>query len=67
METVEIEGRVFEVTGRDHNNTPIIKGHATTVHELDEDGNPKFDEEGNPVKSVHISVSPVQAPVEDNQ
>lgn len=67
METVEIEGKQYEITGRDHNNTPIIKGHATSVHVLDEAGNPTYDDEGNPVRSVHVSVSPAQAPVEDNQ
>jgi hypothetical protein len=64
MEHIEIEGKKYEITGRDHNGTPIIKGHATTVHEVDEQGNPKFDADGNPVRSVHVSVSPAQEPLE---
>lgn len=66
METVEIEGKTYEVTGRDTNGVPIIKGHATSIHHRDEDGNLLFDKEGNPVKSVHVSVSPTE-PVEGNE
>lgn len=66
-ETVEIDGKQYEITGRDHNGTPIIKGLATTVHHTDDDGNLLYDEEGNPVRSVHISVSPVAQPIEETE
>lgn len=59
-EFVEIEGKKYEITGRDPNGVPIIKGHATSVHHTDDDGNLMYDEEGNPVKSVHVSVSPAE-------
>ncbi len=65
MEHIEIEGQKYEITGRDHAGTPIIKGHATTVHETDENGELKYDAEGNPVRSVHVSVSPMQVPIEE--
>lgn len=65
MEYIEIEGQKYEIQGRDHNGTPVIKGHATSVHQKDEQGNHIYDEDGNPKISVHISVSPVaQAAVE---
>lgn len=63
METVEIDGKEYEISGRDHMGIPIIKGQATTVHHKDENGNQIFDEDGNPKVSVHISVSPTETPI----
>jgi hypothetical protein len=59
-EVIEIEGKHYEIKGHDHNGTPIIKGHATTIHHTDENGDLMYDDDGNPVKSVHVSVSPVE-------
>lgn len=67
METVEIEGKHYPISGRDHNGTPIIKGHATRHHHKDAEGNQIFDADGNPKISVHISVSPVETPVEPGE
>jgi hypothetical protein len=60
MQTVEIEGKKYEITGNDVNGVPVIKGFATTINHTDEQGNQIFDEQGNPKQSVHISVSPVE-------
>lgn len=56
METIEIEGQTFEVTGRDANGVPTIRGIATTIHHKDEAGNQLYDAEGNPKISVHVQV-----------
>jgi hypothetical protein len=49
METIEIEGKYYEVTGHAEDGLPIIKGEAVTT----QDG---FDEDGNPKISVNINV-----------
>jgi len=64
METVEIEGKQYPITGHDHMGIPIVQGHATTVRHTDTDGNPVLDEAGNPKVSLHVSVAPVGEPVE---
>ena len=48
METIEIEGKEYEVIGYD-NGLPTIRGVATST----QDG---YDEEGNPKISVNITV-----------
>lgn len=63
METVEIDGKMYEVTGYAADGLPIVKGQVTSVHHTDEDGNLMYDEDGNPVRSVHVSVSPTQEPI----
>lgn len=62
METIEIEGQTFEVTGRDDNGTPTIRGIAKHVPHLDAGGNQLYDDEGNPVISVHVQ-APAAHPV----
>lgn len=49
MDTIEIEGKQYEVTGHADDGLPIIRGIATTT----QDG---YDEEGNPKISVNITV-----------
>lgn len=49
METVEREGKEYEVIGHADDGLPIIRGIATPT----QDG---FDEEGNPKISVNINV-----------
>lgn len=63
METVEIEGEQYEVTGHTADGLPIIQGHATSVHHTDDNGELMYDAEGNPVQSVHISAALVQEPI----
>jgi hypothetical protein len=48
-ETIEIDGKDYEVIGHDVNGVPTVRGIATTT----QDG---FDEDGNPKISVNISV-----------
>lgn len=67
MQTVEIDGKLYEIKEHDANGVPTIKGHATTIHHKDEDGNQIYDENGHPKISVHISASPVQEPVTPGQ
>lgn len=50
METVDIGGNLYEVTGVAEDGLPIIRGIATSK----QDG---FDEHGNPKISVKINVS----------
>ena len=52
METVEINGKDYEVTGYAEDGLPIIRGIATST----QDG---FDEQGNPKVSVNINVPSV--------
>jgi len=52
METIEIEGKDYEVTGYADDGLPIIKGEAVST----QDG---FDEDGNPKLSVNIMVPSV--------
>lgn len=66
-EHVEIEGKRYAVTGHTEKGVPIIKGHATTVHHKDEHGNLMYDKDGNPVQSVHVSVSPIEPITEKEQ
>ena len=48
-ETIEIEGKEYEVIGHDDKGVPTIKGVATTTQDgVDVDGNPKV--------SVNITV-----------
>lgn len=49
METIEIEGKTYEVTGYAEDGLPIIKATAVST----QDG---FDEAGNPKISVNITV-----------
>lgn len=49
METIDIDGKKYEVTGHAADGLPIIKGIATST----QDG---FDEDGNPKISVNIAV-----------
>lgn len=67
MQTVEIDGKHYEIKSFDANGVPTIKGHATTTHHKDENGNQIYDEQGNPKISVHISASPIQESIEENQ
>ena len=62
-EYVEIEGKKYEISGHSDAGVPIIKAQATTIHHADDNGNPLFDADGNPVRSVHVSVSPVAEPI----
>lgn len=57
METIEIEGKNYEVTGLAEDGLPIIRGVATST----QDG---FDEEGNPKISVNVNVPPIVIGVE---
>ena len=65
METIDINGQTFEVTKRDENGTPTIRGIATTTHHKDEQGNQIYDEEGNPMISVNIQ-APAAHKLEEN-
>lgn len=50
METMEIDGNVYEVVGHDAiDGLPILKAVVTTTHE-------GFDEHGNPIRSVNVTV-----------
>lgn len=49
MDTIDIKGRTYEVSGYADDGLPIIKGIATST----QDG---FDEDGNPKISVNITV-----------
>lgn len=49
METVEIDGKKYEVTGTAEDGLPIIRGIATST----QDG---FDKDGNPKISVSVQV-----------
>lgn len=49
MNTIEIEGKRYEVTGYAEDGLPVIRGVATST----QDG---FDEDGNPNISVQINV-----------
>lgn len=49
METLNIDGKDYEVIGHDENGVPTVRGVATTT----QDG---FDEQGNPKISVNVSV-----------
>jgi len=49
METIEIDGKKYEVTGHADDGLPIIRGIATST----QDG---FDEDGNPKISVKVNV-----------
>lgn len=48
-ETLEVDGRAYEISGYAEDGLPIIKATAVST----QDG---FDEEGNPKISVHINV-----------
>lgn len=52
METIDIEGKTYGVSGYADDGLPIIKATATST----QDG---FDEDGNPKVSVQISVPPI--------
>ena len=49
METIEINGNTYEVSGYAEDGLPIIKANATST----QDG---FDEDGNPKINVNITV-----------
>ena len=53
MDTIEINGNKYQVTGTTEDGLPIIKGIATST----QDG---FDEDGNPKISVNINVPPIE-------
>lgn len=58
METVEIQGKEYEVTGHAKDGLPIIRGIATSTQDgYDEDGNPKISVEVK-VPSIVIGVEP---------
>lgn len=52
MDTMNIDGQEYEVTGHADDGLPIIRGIATTT----QDG---FDAEGNPKISVNVTVPAV--------
>jgi len=52
METAEIDGKLYEISGYADDGLPILKCTYTTT----QDG---FDEEGNPKISVNVMVPPV--------
>lgn len=52
METIDIEGKTYEVSGHADDGLPIIKATAVST----QDG---FDENGNPKISVNITVPPI--------
>lgn len=58
-DTVEIDGKQYEVVGKADDGLPIIRGTATTVEHKDEDGSQIYDEDGNPKVSVSINVTPL--------
>lgn len=64
---VEIDGKKYAITGHTDEGVPIIKGHATTVHHTDERGNLLYDQDGYPIRSVHVSVSPNEPITEEEQ
>jgi hypothetical protein len=49
MDTLDIDGKQYEVISRDEDGFPTIKGEAVST----QDG---FDEEGNPKISVNITM-----------
>jgi hypothetical protein len=51
-DTIDIEGKTYDVIGHADDGLPIIRGIATST----QDG---FDEEGNPKVSVNINVPSV--------
>jgi hypothetical protein len=57
METIEIEGKEYEVSGHAEDGLPIIRGIATST----QDG---VDEEGNPIISTTINVPSITIGVE---
>ena len=58
MDTIEISGEDYEITGYAEDGLPIIKGVATSTKDgYDEDGNPKISTVIN-VPSVRIGVTP---------
>lgn len=52
MDTMEIEGKTYPISGYAEDGLPIIKATATST----QDG---FDEDGNPKISVQINVPPI--------
>ena len=52
MDTIDIDGKTYEVIGKAKDGLPIIKGIATST----QDG---FDDEGNPKISVNVNVPSV--------
>lgn len=58
METIEIDGKQYEVTGYAEDGLPIIKGIATSTQDgLDSEGNPKMNVNIN-VPAVLIGLNP---------
>ena len=49
MDTIDIDGKTYQVSGYAEDGLPIIKATAVST----QDG---FDEDGNPKISVHINV-----------
>lgn len=57
-ETMEIEGKTYEVTGHAADGLPIIKATATSVQDgFDEDGNPKISVVVN-VPAINVGITP---------
>lgn len=56
MEYLEVNGQKYEIMGYAEDGLPIVQGTATSVHEVDEQGNPIYDEEGYPKISVAVNV-----------
>ena len=58
METLEIQGKRYKVSGYAKDGLPIIKATATSIQDgFDEQGNPKIRVQIN-VPSVMIGVTP---------
>jgi hypothetical protein len=53
MDTIQINGNTYEISGYAEDGLPIIQANATTV----QDG---FDESGNPKVSTIINVPPIK-------
>lgn len=49
MDTLEVDGKLYKISGYAEDGLPIIKGEAVTT----QDG---FDEDGNPKLSVNINI-----------
>ncbi len=57
-ETIEIEGKQYEVTGYADDGLPVIRGIATSTQDgFDEDGNPKINVTIN-VPSAPLGITP---------
>lgn len=53
MDTIKINDNTYEISGYADDGLPIIKATAETIDE-------GFDEDGNPKRSVKITVPPIE-------